>query len=71
MSIAEQLRALVAQLAQLQRVADWETQIELAKAATILVGEAGRLEGLVPRLPRLSDAIERVAVKVQDAERIR
>lgn len=44
MTIAEQLRAITTQIAQLQRVADWETQIELAKAATILVGEAGRLE---------------------------
>ena len=50
MTTAEQLRAITTQLAQLQRVADWETQIELAKAATILVGEAGRLESGRPEV---------------------
>lgn len=44
MTIAEQLRALMTQMADVQRVADWETQLELARAATILVREAGRLE---------------------------
>ena len=45
MTIAEQLRAITTQIAQLQRVADWETQLELARAAEVLVREAGRLEG--------------------------
>ena len=58
MTIAEQLRAITTQIAELQRVADWETQIELAKAATILVGEAGRLE---------SGTVEVLAVDVKVA----
>ena len=66
MTIAEQLRAITTQIAQLQRVADWETQIELAKAATILVGEAGRLER-----EKVAPMNERLRAALGCGERIR
>jgi HD-like signal output (HDOD) protein len=44
MSDAEKLRLLVSQIADLQKTAAWDTQVALAKAAEVLVREAGRLE---------------------------
>jgi len=44
MTIAEQLRALVTAMADVQRTASFDTQCRVAEAATILVREAGRLE---------------------------
>ena len=48
MTIAEQLRALVTQIADLQKTAGatWETQVELTKAAEVLVREARRLDAI-------------------------
>ncbi len=63
--VSERLRQLVTEIADLQKAADFTTQCELAKAATILVVEARRLEAGAARRPlrRMSDLFNEIAAK--------